>query len=146
MADDIGDGERERRRDEKYMAAYGLREEPNAKPAPKAPRSLKFVPFRHVMLGKSMIVKLQLPVGPYIRDKPATKVEGQIREILVYNRNRDFVCTIIDDLQPEVYTRLETVIKDKGSLGGLKGYFAAELESQDRLKVKIGDILADQPW
>ncbi|KIM23535.1 hypothetical protein M408DRAFT_252994 [Serendipita vermifera MAFF 305830] len=146
MADDIGDGERERRRDEKYMAAYGLREEQNAKPAPKAPRSLKFVPFRHVMLGKSMIVKLQLPVGPYIRDKPATKVEGQIREILVYNRNRDFVCTIIDDLQPEVYTRLETVIKDKGSLGGLKGYFAAELESQDRLKVKIGDILADQPW
>ena len=138
------DEEAQRREDEKLMAARGLKG-PNTSQPPKAHKQLKFIPFRSSMLGKSMIVKLQVPVVYRDGPLPSFYMKG-MGEILVYNKSRDFVCTIHEQHQSEVYARLEAVVRAKGSVGGLKGYFVAELESKDRLKIKTGEILADQPW
>ena len=170
----MDDGETERRKYEKEMDADG-RKEQSSKSYRKTPRQMKWLPFRPSMLGKPMIVKVQVPglmpsgtspvhsVSPidpadWAKDMGITLAQAEEifslygraasvdGKILVYNRSRDFVCTVTAIGQPKVYTRLEAVVREKGSLGGLKGYFAAELESQERLRIKVGEILADQPW
>jgi hypothetical protein len=65
--------------------------------------------------------------------------------IWVYNKSRKFVCSIFPNGQPSEYRRLAEAIRSKGYMG-LKGYFIAELENRDRLKIKVGEILAVQPW
>lgn len=138
----LQDGEGRRAQD----AKMGMPHPQNdfAKPkASKEPPS-QFSPFKSSTIGKSMIIKAQVPVGTTIGT--GTTVKDASHGILVYNKSREFTCTILAEGQPDVYAKLKTVIKQKGALGGLKAYFVAELESKDSLRIKIGDILADQPW
>jgi hypothetical protein len=41
---------------------------------------------------------------------------------------------------------IESVIKEKGSINGGKAYFVAELQSENRLRIKTAEVLAEQPW
>jgi len=84
-------------------------------------------------VGKPMIIKVQTPPG------------SDAGPLLVYNRNRDFMCTLLQADQPQEYGALSTVVKEKGPMG-LKGYFTAELLSDDKLAIKVNEILAAQPW
>lgn len=86
-----------------------------------------------VQSGKSMLIKVQLPPG------------GGLGAMLVYNRTRTFMCQLLERNQPQAYKALSKVIQERGTLG-LKGYFTAELLSQDQLAIKAADILASQPW
>jgi hypothetical protein len=167
----MDDGEGERHKYEKETGTDGHKEQ-SSKPYRKTHRQTKWLPFRPSMLGKPMIVKVQVPgmmplgTSPFHSSSPidpasfaknvgitlaqAEEMLGRAAsdggKILVYNRSRDFVCTVTASDQPKVYARLEAVVREKGSLGGLKGYFVAELESPERLRIKVGEILADQPW
>lgn len=106
--------------------------------------------------GKAMIIKAQVPMildpqkgmvsdSKHVVENSKTGDFGTFSGILIYNRTRDFQCCIRRDGQREVYDVLDRVIRAKGSMG-LKGYFTAELESEDRLKIKVKDMLAEQPW
>ncbi|KAF7290581.1 hypothetical protein MIND_01298200 [Mycena indigotica] len=87
--------------------------------------------------GKSLVVKVQVP----FTDDPVLRASG----LLVYSKTRDLACTINREDAPEEYDRISEVVRSK-SITGAKGYFVAELESKDRLVVKISELLADQPW
>jgi hypothetical protein len=66
-------------------------------------------------------------------------------ELLLYTKKRDFACTIRRSDEPDEYDRISQVVRTKG-VGGVKAYFAAELESKDKLVVKVSEVLAEQPW
>jgi hypothetical protein len=83
------------------------------------------------VIGKTVIVKVQLPVG------------GS-KDMMVYNKTKDLTCQIASDGQPTEYARLEKKIRDSG-WKGMKGYFMAEV-GDDTLKIKVKEILAVQPW
>lgn len=83
------------------------------------------------VIGKTVIVKVQLPMG-------------ESNCILVYNKTKDLTCQIPSDGQPMEYARLEKKIRDSGWMG-MKGYFMAEV-GDDTLKIKVAEILANQPW
>jgi hypothetical protein len=63
------------------------------------------------------------------------------------NKTRDFQCSI--DPEPQLdstaYAKLTNAIQEKGTLG-LKAYFTSEIDQEGRLRVKIGQVLADQSW
>lgn len=65
--------------------------------------------------------------------------------MLVYNKTREFTCWIYPHGQSQTYAHIEAVIREKGILG-MKGYFTAELEAEDCLRIKTGYVLAEQPW
>ncbi|KAA1466978.1 hypothetical protein DENSPDRAFT_63519 [Dentipellis sp. KUC8613] len=96
---------------------------------------------------KSVIVKIQVP---YVGDMSP---EDQVRfasyasqsPMLVYTKKRDFVCQIKRPDDPAAYDRVAQIIREKG-VGAAKGYFAAELKSADELVVKVGEVLAEQPF
>ncbi|KAF7290580.1 hypothetical protein MIND_01298100 [Mycena indigotica] len=89
--------------------------------------------------AKSIVIKVQVPfTGSY----PITRSTG---DLMVYTKKRDFACTIRRSDGPEPYEQISEVVRTKG-VGGAKAYFAAELESKDRLVVKISEPLAEQPW
>ncbi|TFY83377.1 hypothetical protein EWM64_g638 [Hericium alpestre] len=87
---------------------------------------------RPISYPKSVIIKVQVP---FAGTSP----------LLVYEKKRDFVCEVKRADCPQDYDRIMQVIREKG-VGGLKGYFAAELRSKDELVVKVGEILAEQPF
>ena len=95
------------------------------------------------VLGKPMVVKIQIPSNPHIMPD---QNEPPIFMMTVYNKTRQFSCGIMRDSQEAEYSKIEAVIREKGALGGIKGYFTAELETYTRLRIKIGEILAEQPW
>ena len=63
----------------------------------------------------------------------------------VYSRKRDFVGYLRWEDGPKAYEDLTSVIQAKG-VGGVKGYFVADLKSRDELTIKISEILGAQPW
>ncbi|KDQ23578.1 hypothetical protein PLEOSDRAFT_1048834, partial [Pleurotus ostreatus PC15] len=82
--------------------------------------------------GKDMIIKIQISLA---RDHA---------DMLVYDKKREFVCAVRREDGEDVYDRMLAVIKTQG-VGG-KAYFAATLKSEEELIVKIGDVLAEQPF
>ncbi|TDL24582.1 ankyrin [Rickenella mellea] len=71
--------------------------------------------------------------------------------ILVYNRKRTFICHITREINGEAFDRLTEVIKEKGvplkpGGAGMKAYLQADLEDRNRLVVRAGEVLAEQPF
>ncbi|KAJ7911586.1 hypothetical protein B0H13DRAFT_2009257 [Mycena leptocephala] len=88
--------------------------------------------------AKTLVLKVQVP---YTGNR---KVDST-GELLLYTKKRDFACTIRRSDEPDEYDRISQVVRTKG-VGGVKAYFAAELESKDKLVVKVSEVLAEQPW
>lgn len=142
---------------------------------------LRLPPLDRWFLGRTMIVKVQIPwnkddeegfpamldglpvdslnrraarafglLNPQTRqaclDARPPMTFGLPREMLVYNRSKEFVCKIAPDGQTGVYDHIESVIKEKGFVDGGKAYFVAELQSENRLRIKTAEVLAEQPW
>lgn len=93
-------------------------------------------------LHTPMIIKIQLATFGRTKSGLLTSDGGPM---LVYDRKKKFLCEIDRATGVREYDALVDVIKRKGC-GGAKGYFAAELLSQDRLTIKIGELVAEQPW
>ena len=83
------------------------------------------------MIGKTTIIKVQLPVGG-------------AGPMMVYNKTRELLCSLLPDGQQREYATLQKEIEQSGWMG-LKGYFMAEV-GVDTLKIKVKEILATQPW
>jgi hypothetical protein len=88
--------------------------------------------------AKTLVVKVQVPYTGNSKIRSTG-------ELLLYTKKRDFACTIRRSDGPEEYDRISQVVRTKG-VGGAKAYFAAELESKDKLVVKVSEVLAEQPW
>ncbi|KAJ7730576.1 ankyrin [Mycena metata] len=88
--------------------------------------------------SKVLTVKIQVTLGP---DRKC----DDTGDLLLYTKKRDFACAVRRCDAPAAYDRVLGVVKEKG-FGGVKAYFIAELESVNRLFVKISDVLAEQPW
>ncbi len=84
---------------------------------------------------KSLIIKVQVPMSGGIPTQP----------LMVYTKKRDFVCMIRKNDNEAGYRRICDVIRTKG-VSGLKAYFAAELKTKNELVVKVGEVLAEQPF
>ena len=106
------------------------------KPAPGRHERTSHIPTK---FPKSAIIKVQVPLG----------VNGLAHnskdDILIYTKKRDFVCVIRCQDNPSGYDRISRTVRTKG-VGGAKAYFAAELKDKNTLIVKIGDVLAEQPF
>ncbi|KAI0070236.1 hypothetical protein K474DRAFT_1654087 [Panus rudis PR-1116 ss-1] len=89
---------------------------------------------------KSLTIKVQVPYGG-----PGMSTHNSKADLLIYNKKRDFVCTVQYATNPKAYTKISQVVRSKG-VGGAKAYFVAELKSKDELIVKIDDVLAEQPF
>ncbi|KAJ7709303.1 ankyrin repeat-containing domain protein [Mycena metata] len=94
----------------------------------RSPRSFKKGP-------KVLVVKVQVPPS----------FEERLGDILVYTKRRSFACTIRRQDDSVEYDRLSAAVRTNGLLG-VKAYLMAELESRNKLVVKITDVLAEQPW
>lgn len=88
--------------------------------------------------SKTLVLKVQVPYT----GNPAIASTGNL---LLYTKKRDFACSIRRADAPTDYDRISQIVKTKG-VGGAKAYFAAELESKDKLVVKVSEVLAEQPW
>ncbi|KAJ6516747.1 ankyrin repeat-containing domain protein [Mycena vitilis] len=88
--------------------------------------------------AKTLILKVQVPYT----GNPSVRSKG---DLLLYTKKRDFACTIRRTDGPSEYDRISQVVRTKG-VGGAKAYFAAELESREKLIVKVSEVLAEQPW
>ncbi|OSX56980.1 hypothetical protein POSPLADRAFT_1067983 [Postia placenta MAD-698-R-SB12] len=87
---------------------------------------------------KQMVIKVQVPwTGGY--------APAQAGDMLVYTKKRDFVCRIRPEDGVDVYRRLAQVVHEQG-IGRAKAYFSAELKDKDELVIKVGDVLAEQPF
>ncbi|KAF8147766.1 ankyrin [Mycena galopus ATCC 62051] len=88
--------------------------------------------------SKTLVIKVQVP-------NTLDPKQASTGDLLLYTKKRDFACTIRRSDTPADYDRISQVVRTKG-VGGKKAYFAAELESKDKLVVKISEVLAEQPW
>ncbi|KAG6811466.1 hypothetical protein H0H93_014407 [Arthromyces matolae] len=113
-------------------------------PTPDAHHRHAAVPKNLDSDSKNIIIKAQLPYGGGFGkfDFSPTANAG---DILVYTKKRDLVCRIRRNDGSEGYDRLAKMIAEKG-VGGAKAYFAAELRSKEELVVKVGEVLAEQPF
>ncbi|KAJ7028262.1 hypothetical protein C8F04DRAFT_1291468 [Mycena alexandri] len=84
---------------------------------------------------KVLVVKVQVPALG----------EGGMGDLLIYTKRRAFACTIRRVDNSHEYDRLSAAVRNHG-IAGVKAYFMAELESRDKLVVKISDVLVEQPW
>ncbi|KAF7293229.1 hypothetical protein HMN09_01201100 [Mycena chlorophos] len=108
---------------------------PEEKAAAATPKNLD----RRRGQAKNIVIKVQVPfTGTY-------PVERSTGDLMVYTKKRDFSCSIRRQDCPEAYEEISEVIRTK-SARGAKAYFTAELQSKDKLVVKISDVLAEQPW
>nr|GAT56403.1 predicted protein [Mycena chlorophos] len=108
---------------------------PEKKAAAATPKSFD----RRRAQAKNIVIKVQVPFrGTY-------PVERSTGDLFVYTKNREFSCSIRRQDCPEAYEQISEVIRTK-SARGAKAYFTAELQSKDKLVVKISDVLAEQPW
>ncbi|KAG1750547.1 ankyrin repeat-containing domain protein [Suillus paluster] len=90
---------------------------------------------------KSMIIKVQVPVDPFSPIATSMGLGG----LLIYNKKKDFMCTIQRAGNENAYDEIVRMVKSRG-VGGVKAYFAAELRTRDELVVKISEPLAEQPF
>ncbi|KZT67860.1 hypothetical protein DAEQUDRAFT_672474 [Daedalea quercina L-15889] len=94
----------------------------------------------HVRPGqpKAMVIKAQVPYtgsAPTMRSGP----------MVVYDKKRELVCVLEASGNEDAYMRIATTVWTKG-VGGAKAYFPAELKSKDELVIKVGEVLAEQPF
>lgn len=82
-----------------------------------------------------------MPVDPF---SPTASPIGS-GGLLVYNKKKDFMCTISRNGNTTAYDEVVRTVRSKG-VGGVKAYFAAELRSRDELVVKVSEPLAEQPF
>lgn len=87
---------------------------------------------------KAMVVKVQVPWT----GRAPTMGSGSM---LVYDKKRELVCTLEAHDNADAYMRIAKTVWEKG-VGGAKAYFPAELKSKDELVIKIGEVLAEQPF
>ena len=87
--------------------------------------------------NKSMVVKVQVPGDPRL---PPTG-----GDILVYSEGKRFLCKLSRQDKPQAYQQLVDTVGTKGFLGR-KAYFTAELLENGELAIKVGEVLALQPW
>ena len=80
--------------------------------------------------GKNMVLKIQIPL------------DGNNRDLFLYNKKRTFECTLKYNTDPAAYTRIKKIINEKGILG-LKGYFFAELRSKNELAINVAECLPE---
>ncbi|KAJ7577302.1 hypothetical protein C8J56DRAFT_799015 [Mycena floridula] len=110
-----------------------------------APASRSQTPARHPNLKKGVpkpvIIKVQVPMDLSSNTSPP----DSRADIMVYTKKRDLKCLLRWQDNPEGYERLSETVRTKG-LNGLKAYFAGEMRSKDELVVKIGEVLAEQPF
>ncbi|KAJ6501459.1 hypothetical protein C8R47DRAFT_969851 [Mycena vitilis] len=105
--------------------------------------------------SKMLIIKVQIPfIWPA---SPRTRIVDDWTNtwdpdtLRLYTKKRDFACSIRRSDAPEDYDRILSSVRERGTgsvdgTGGVKAYFAAELQSKDRVVVKISETLAEQPW
>lgn len=91
--------------------------------------------------NKNMVIKVQVPVD-LLTNSPVNSALGAL---FVYNKRRDFVCTVSRSSCPDAYDAIMRIVRSRG-VGGAKAYFAAELKNPDKLVVKISEVLAEQPF
>ncbi|KII83747.1 hypothetical protein PLICRDRAFT_119077 [Plicaturopsis crispa FD-325 SS-3] len=91
--------------------------------------------------SKPLVIKVQVP-QPLPRMSAASVAAG---DLLVYTEKRDFMCSVRRADGAAAYDRVADAVRFR-SVSGAKAYFAAELESKDKLVVKVSELLADQPW
>ncbi|KAG6336252.1 hypothetical protein ID866_2829 [Astraeus odoratus] len=94
--------------------------------------------------NKDMVIKIQVSGNPFSPVRSALGIGG----LLIYNKKRDFTCTVEREPNPEAYDAVVQTVRNRGitAMGGAKAYFAAELKSRDELVVKISEPLAEQPF
>ena len=92
--------------------------------------------------NKRMVIKIQVPFGP---SSSNSLVDSVLGGLLIYNKKRDFSCTVQRASNPAAYDAVVQVVRSQG-VGGAKAYFAAELKNADELVVKISQVLAEQPF
>jgi len=109
--------------------------------SPDAPRPSTHAPRLHPDEAKAMIVKVQIPYFPHA---PLSSPLLQSK-LLLYNKSRSFACSVHWANDPEPYDRIIRVVRAQG-VGGAKAYFPAELVNKDKLVIKIGEVLAEQPF
>ncbi|KAI9463433.1 ankyrin repeat-containing domain protein [Boletus coccyginus] len=90
--------------------------------------------------NKRMVIKIQVPVG--LDNSPISSALG---ELFIYNKKRDFVCTVARASNSVAYDAIVQTVRSRG-VGGAKAYFAAELKNPDQLVVKVSEVLAEQPF
>ncbi|KAI0373629.1 ankyrin [Pilatotrama ljubarskyi] len=88
---------------------------------------------------KRMIIKVQVPFDMNT-GAPATESTG---DLMVYDKKRSVVCRIRKEDNPEGYTRLVRTVHTKG-VAGAKAYFSAEMDSPEKLVVKVSEVLPEQ--
>lgn len=94
----------------------------------------------------NITIKAQLPLA----DSGDARAHG-LGDILVYNKRRTFICTIKEGENGAAHRRLAQVIREKGvrlAAGGqgVKVYLQADLRGRDQLVVRVGEVLAEQPF
>ena len=91
--------------------------------------------------NKSMVIEIQVPVD-LRTNSPVNSAHGSL---FIYNKKRDFVCTVTRGSCPDAYDAIVQLVRSRG-VNGAKAYFAAELKNPDELVVKISEVLAEQPF
>jgi hypothetical protein len=99
-------------------------------------------------LPKQLVIKVQLQgFYPGVDDinKASVASASGSDSCLVYTKKRDLVCTLTREQNPQTYGQLMHVIKEKG-VAGVKAYLSAEMESKNKLIIKVDDVLAVQSF
>ncbi|KAG6372493.1 hypothetical protein JVT61DRAFT_7597 [Boletus reticuloceps] len=92
--------------------------------------------------NKRMVIKIQIP----IEFRNSLPIDPSVPlSLFIYNKKRDFVCTVLRASDPDAYDTVVQVVQSRG-VGRAKAYFAAELKNPDELVVKISEVLAEQPF
>jgi len=91
--------------------------------------------------NKSMVIKIQIPIDSF----PNSPIQSALGGLFIYNKKRDFVCTVTRASNPTGYDAIVQIVRSRG-VGGAKAYFAAELKNPNELVVKISEVLAEQPF
>jgi hypothetical protein len=97
--------------------------------------------------AENMIIKVQLPVA---MDSFGNRTPSSMGNMLVYNRKRTFTAVIASPGNEQAYGMLQAIIREKGVKSseqglGLKAYFQADLESREKLVIRM-EVLAEQPF
>ena len=91
--------------------------------------------------SKNFVIKVQVPFDLL----KGTSVGSSHGNLLIYSKNRSFVCSVRRSDGPTAYDQISKIVRTKG-VGGAKAYFAAELKSKEELLVKVSEVLAEQPF
>jgi hypothetical protein len=92
--------------------------------------------------NKNMVIKVQVPVDLFTNSPVNSDALGSL---YIYNKRRDFVCTVTRASNPDAYDAVVQIVRSRG-VGGAKAYFAAELKNEGELVVKTSEVLAEQPF